>query len=98
MQVEHPGDDRALESRPVTVQHVEVRPRELHPALEVDDAERFADLPVRRSRRRAGARGGRRVRGVAARRLDSLIRRAGAVRGAYHQGVVVAARLHTLVE
>ena len=47
VQVEHPRDQRALQPRAPALEHVEARARDLHAALEVDDAERGAELPVR---------------------------------------------------
>ena len=50
VEVEHPRDERALQARPGAAQHVEARPRDLDAALEVDDAELRAELPVRQRR------------------------------------------------
>ena len=47
VQVEHIGDQRPLEARPGAAEHVEARTGDLDAALEVDDAERRAQVPVR---------------------------------------------------
>ncbi len=46
MQLEHEGDERALEAGAGALEHVEAAARQLDAALEVDDAERLAQLPV----------------------------------------------------
>ncbi len=56
VEVEHPRDERPLQARTGAVQHVEARARHLRAALEVDDAERLADLPMRLRREVEGAR------------------------------------------
>ena len=48
VEVEHVLDERALEFRALAENHGEARARELHAAREVEDAELFADLDVRR--------------------------------------------------
>ena len=48
VEVEHVLDERALELRALAENHGEARARELHAAREVEDAELFADLDVRR--------------------------------------------------
>ena len=47
VQVEHPGDQRALQARAGAAEHVEARAGHLDAALEVDDAQRRAQVPVR---------------------------------------------------
>ena len=47
VQVEHVRDERALQPRAPALEHVEARARDLHAALEVDDAELRAEVPVR---------------------------------------------------
>ena len=50
VQVEHESDQGALQAGAGAAQHVEARAGELDAALEVDDAERLAELPVRSRR------------------------------------------------
>ena len=47
VQVQHEVDQRAREARAGTDQHGEPRARDLRAALEVDDAERRTEIPVR---------------------------------------------------
>ena len=47
VEIEHERDERPLEARALSPQDREARPRELGGARLVQDAERFADLPVR---------------------------------------------------
>ena len=47
VEIEHPGDQRPLQPRAIAAQNVEARPGDLHPALEVDDAQRLGKLPMR---------------------------------------------------
>ena len=47
VQVEHPGDQRALQARARAAQNVEARAGQLGAALEVDDAQSRAEVPVR---------------------------------------------------
>ena len=47
MQVEHPGDQGALQARPGPAEHVKARAGDLDALLEVDDAQRRAQVPVR---------------------------------------------------
>src|SRR6185503_17987515 len=46
LEVDHPRDERALEGRARSAQHVETRARELRTARDVEDAECLADFPV----------------------------------------------------
>ena len=50
MQIEHEGDQGTLQLRARAVQHVEARSGDLGAALEVDDAEGRAEVPVRHGR------------------------------------------------
>ena len=56
VQIEHEIDQRAGETRAGADQHREARARDLGAALEVDDAERRPEVPVRLRREREGAR------------------------------------------
>src|SRR5437773_888548 len=56
VEVEHPGDERALEARARAAQHVEARAGDLDAALEVDDAELRPQVPVRERREIEAAR------------------------------------------
>ena len=47
VQIEHPGDQRPLQPRAGALQHVEARAAELDAALEVDDVQLRAEIPVR---------------------------------------------------
>ena len=47
VQLQHEGDQRPLQPRARALQHVEAAAGQLHAALEVDDAQRLAQLPVR---------------------------------------------------
>ncbi len=47
VQLEHEGDQRALQPRAGALEHVEAAAGQLRPALEVDDVERLAQLVVR---------------------------------------------------
>ena len=49
MQVEHPGDEGALQARPRPAEYVEAAARDVNALLEVDDAKLLAELPVRLS-------------------------------------------------
>ena len=56
MQMQHEVDERAREARTGADQHREPRRGDLGAPLEVDDAERGADIPVRLRRERELAR------------------------------------------
>ena len=47
VQVEHPGDQRPLQARPRPAEHVEARAGDLDALLEIDDAQRRTQVPVR---------------------------------------------------
>ena len=47
VQVEHPGDQGALQARPGPAEHVEARTGDLDALLKVEDAQRRAQIPVR---------------------------------------------------
>ena len=47
LDVEHPRDQSALEPRAGAAQEIEARPLQLHAAIEIDDAEILAKLPMR---------------------------------------------------
>jgi hypothetical protein len=51
VQVEHEADERALQAGAPTLEHVETAARELHAAVEVDDAPARAEIPVRLRRK-----------------------------------------------
>ena len=46
MQVEHEGDEGPLQAGAQPFEHVEAGAGQLYPALEVNDAQRFTQLPV----------------------------------------------------
>jgi hypothetical protein len=47
VEVDHPGDEGALQVRASAAKDVKPGARQLRASLEVDDAQRFTDLPVR---------------------------------------------------
>src|SRR5208337_1914140 len=47
LDVEHPRNQRALEPRAGTAQNIEPRPRQFHPAIEIDDPKILAQFPMR---------------------------------------------------
>src|SRR5882757_3476236 len=48
LDIEHPRDQRAFESRTRAAQDIETRPGEFHAAIEIDDPEILAEFPMRK--------------------------------------------------